>query len=135
MTAMAKVMRRTFQTDPAMVFTDVGPRFARLRTVVRHRTITAQINHLVRRNPQVPGRLGGTPGDTLCGLTRFDRDGRKADIAGWSVEGGLSGPDIEQIECSLCRSRWRVLRHLNRGDKPWQAHPPMPAPLSLPRRA
>lgn len=103
--------------DTTLPFSDVGGRFARLRVYVPHH---AQITHLIRRNPRVPGQLGGTPGDTLCGLTRFDRDGKKADIPGWSVEGGVFGPDVQQIECEACRLRWRVLRRLNRGDKPWR---------------
>lgn len=62
-----------------------------------------QTTHLVRR----VGR--GTPGPTLCGLTRFDKRDpetyeviEKADIGGWSVEGGVFGEDVAQIECPDC---------------------------------
>lgn len=63
-----------------------------------------QTTHLVRRNEK-----GGTPGPTLCGLTRFDeRDPEtwalieKADLPGWSVGGGVFGPGVEQVECQAC---------------------------------
>lgn len=51
---------------------------------------TRQINHLVK----IP-----TGGPTLCGLTRFGKD---ADLPGWSMGGGVSGPNIEQIRCPEC---------------------------------
>lgn len=61
-----------------------------------------QTTHLVRR-----GEV-----DTICGLTRFDEydpeDGTKvtraADLPGWSVGGGLSGPGVKQIVCNDCFS-------------------------------
>lgn len=67
---------------------------------------TRQISHLV-----VAKRGGGYSGPTLCGLTRFDdRDPdtwqliRPADLPGWSMNGGVSGPGIEQIVCEECWS-------------------------------
>jgi hypothetical protein len=66
-------------------------------------TSRTQTSHLVRR----VGR--GTPGPTLCGLTRFDdRDPttreiiRKADLPGWGMDGGLSGLGITQSLCDAC---------------------------------
>lgn len=60
-----------------------------------------QTNHLVRDT----GR--GTPGPTLCGLTRFDSEpgADDADIRGWSIGGGLEGPGVEQVKCYPC---WNV---------------------------
>jgi len=60
-----------------------------------------QISHLVR----VVGR--GTPGPTVCGLTRFDDlDGstvvRPADLPGWSMGGGVFGPKVTQRKCPGC---------------------------------
>lgn len=49
-----------------------------------------QVNHLVA----VP-----TSGPTLCGLTRFGKD---ADLPGWSMGGGVSGPSIVQAPCPAC---------------------------------
>lgn len=51
---------------------------------------TAQISHLVA----VP-----TGGPTLCGLTRFGDD---ADLPGWSMNGGVSGPGVTQHRCAAC---------------------------------
>lgn len=51
---------------------------------------TSQINHLVK----VP-----TSGPTLCGLTRFGKD---ADLPGWSMGRGVSGPKVQQIQCAEC---------------------------------
>lgn len=70
----------------------------------RHR----QVTHLVMLDAMGSNR--GRP--TLCGLTRFDRfeeDGRRvpgtADLPGWSMgDGGLFGPDVEQVACPDC---WR----------------------------
>jgi hypothetical protein len=63
-----------------------------------------QTTHLVRRSEN-----GGTPGDTLCGLTRFDRRDpetwaviEEADIRGWSVGGGVFGPGVVQQNCAEC---------------------------------
>jgi|SRR6185437_5835814 len=39
----------------------------------------------------------GTPGPTLCGIDRFHPDS-----AGWSVGGGISGPDIVHVPCPGC---------------------------------
>jgi len=47
--------------------------------------------HLVRATAK------GTPGPTLCGIDRFHPDS-----AGWSVGGGLSGPDIIHKPCPGC---------------------------------
>ena len=66
-----------------------------------------QISHLV-----VVGAKGGFIGNTLCGLTRFDQraeDGRAilraADLSGWSMNGGTSGSNIEQVKCDEC---WKI---------------------------
>lgn len=58
-----------------------------------------RINHLVRCNER-----GGTPGPTVCGLTRFDsKPGvSDADIPGWSMHGGLSGSGVTQTNCPAC---------------------------------
>jgi hypothetical protein len=53
-----------------------------------------QITHLIR---------GGKPSDgTLCGLSLFDGPDRKSDVGGWSRGGGVSGPNITQIQCVVC---------------------------------
>lgn len=58
---------------------------------------------------------------TLCRLTRFDtRDPHTgsvllpADLPGWSMGGGVSGPGVEQIECPDCYSRLGGLVSLTR---------------------
>lgn len=57
-----------------------------------------QITHLIR---------GGNPSaGTLCGLSLFDRADRKADIAGWSRGGRISGPGFTQERCESC---WAML--------------------------
>lgn len=48
--------------------------------------------HLVRQNARQ-----GTPGPTLCGIDRFHPDS-----AGWSVGGGISGPDVVRKPCPGC---------------------------------
>jgi hypothetical protein len=47
--------------------------------------------HLVRATNR------GTPGPSLCGIDRFDKNG-----PGWSVGGGLSGPGIVHRPCDGC---------------------------------
>lgn len=39
----------------------------------------------------------GTPGALLCGIDRFAKDG-----PGFSVGGGVSGPNIKQTPCAGC---------------------------------
>lgn len=52
--------------------------------------------HLVRQTSR------GTPGPTLCGIDRF------ADpTPGWSVGGGISGPDITHTPCPGCAAAAR----------------------------
>ena len=41
----------------------------------------------------------GTPGPTLCGIDRF-----APGSAGWSVGGGLTGPDIKHPPCPGCQA-------------------------------
>jgi len=53
--------------------------------------------HLVRQNA-----YGGTPGPTLCGIDRLAKDG-----PGWSVGGGISGPDIVHRPCPGCATAAR----------------------------
>ena len=48
--------------------------------------------HLVR---SVAG--GGTPGHTLCGIDRFAKG-----CPGWSVGGGIAGPNIVHTPCPGC---------------------------------
>lgn len=67
-----------------------------------------QITHLVLLDSE--GSNGGRP--TMCRLTRFPtRDPRthrvliEADLPGWSMGGGVSGPGVEQIECPDCFAR------------------------------
>jgi hypothetical protein len=48
--------------------------------------------HLVRHT------AGGTPGDTLCGLPRFG----DACKAGWSINGGITGPNYTHDGCREC---------------------------------
>lgn len=58
-----------------------------------------RMNHLVRVVN------GGTPGTTVCGLTRFDSKSgaHDADIPGWAMGGGgVSGLGIRQVRCSAC---------------------------------
>ena len=66
----------------------------------------SQISHLTIRTDR------GTPGPTLCGLTRFDdRDPetyaviRKADLPGWDMDGGTYGPGVLQTKCEPCWAR------------------------------
>lgn len=69
----------------------------------------AQITHLVALDES--GSNGGRP--TACGLTRFDDvtpDGRRipdtAGLPGWGMgNSGVSGPGVEQEQCSACYSR------------------------------
>src|SRR5690606_4506303 len=60
-----------------------------------------QTSHLVRVVN------GATPGRTLCGLSRFDsRPGASdADLPGWSMGGGVFGPNVEQTQSSTCWNR------------------------------
>lgn len=65
----------------------------------------SQTTHLVALDEK--GSNGGRP--TVCGLSRFDRyssDGRSipgtADLPGWSMGGGLSGPGVIQVRCPGC---------------------------------
>lgn len=71
-----------------------------------------QITHLVILDSA--GSNGGRP--TMCRLTRFDvKDPhtRKvmvpADLPGWSMSGGVSGPGVEQVKCEACWSRAAAL--------------------------
>lgn len=64
-----------------------------------------QTTHLVALDEK--GSNGGRP--TVCGLTRFDdrdEDGRPipntAGLPGWGLNGGHSGPNVEQIKCAGC---------------------------------
>lgn len=66
---------------------------------------STQTTHLVSLDEY--GSNGGRP--TVCGLSRFDRysaDGRRipgtADLPGWSMGGGISGPGVVQIQCPGC---------------------------------
>lgn len=68
------------------------------------------LTHLVARID------GGTPGPTLCGIERFRpnigkwmrgfvrmyEQERDATVPGWSVGGGLIGPDIPVVGCDGC---------------------------------
>lgn len=54
--------------------------------------------HLVR---SVAG--GGTPGPFLCGGDRFGPD-----APGWSLRGGVSGPNVTQQPCAGCVRAWRA---------------------------
>ena len=75
---------------------------------------TVQVTHLVKLDER--GSNGGRP--TLCGLTRFPAyeiatDGsygecRPADLPGWSMGGGASGPNIKQKMCAECAVRWEA---------------------------
>lgn len=59
---------------------------------------SVQTNHLVRW-------VGtGTPGPTMCGLTRFDSamGAQDADLPGWSMGGGVFGPKVRQVACPDC---------------------------------
>lgn len=47
--------------------------------------------HLVRRTAR------GTPGPTLCGIDRF-----ALESPGWSVGGGVTGPNVTHGVCSGC---------------------------------
>lgn len=47
--------------------------------------------HLVR------GAERGTPGPTLCGIDRFAED-----TPGWSLGGGLTGPEVVHRPCDGC---------------------------------
>lgn len=74
-----------------------------------------QITHLVLLDSA--GSNGGRP--TMCGLTRFDtRDPHtgevllRADLPGWSMRGGVMGPNVEQVECPGC---WARVGEVTRG--------------------
>lgn len=81
-----------------------------------------QVTHLVILD--AAGSNGGRP--TLCRLTRFPTRGGdgetllEADLPGWSMGGGVSGLDVEQVECPGCYSRLGQLVSLNRvlGESP-----------------
>lgn len=70
--------------------------WANLQTTVRRGNKRVHINHRVRSNEN-----GGTPGPTLCGLERFGPD---APIKGFSVGGGVMGPDSQPAGevCEAC---------------------------------
>jgi hypothetical protein len=53
--------------------------------------------HAIRSRRPAIGRLGGTPGPTLCGFERF-----APDSPGWSVGGGSYSPDVQYTGCYLC---------------------------------
>lgn len=64
-----------------------------------------QITHLVALDEK--GSNGGRP--TACGLTRFDDrnpDGtivpNSAGLPGWGLNGGHSGPNVNQVQCEAC---------------------------------
>lgn len=63
-----------------------------------------QVTHLVALDAK--GSNGGRP--TVCGLSRFDRRDdhhrvvRRADLSGWSMGGGVSGPGVVQVACEGC---------------------------------
>lgn len=66
-----------------------------------------QVTHLVLCDSK---GNGGRP--TMCRLTRFDTKDRetgkvllRADLPGWSMGGGVSGPSVEHIECPECYAR------------------------------
>lgn len=91
---------------------------------------TIQVSHLVALNDK--GSNGGRP--TVCGLTRFpDRavDGhtviREADLAGWSMGGGISGPGVTQMRCPDC---WLSDDELAKARAAIAT--PSPAPVSSP---
>ena len=73
-----------------------------------------QVTHLVKLDER--GSNGGRP--TLCGLTRFPtyeiapdgsyKECRPADLPGWSMGGGVSGPGVVQKMCAECAVRWQV---------------------------
>lgn len=75
-----------------------------------------QITHLVILDSA--GSNGGRP--TLCRLTRFPTRGTngetllEADLPGWSMGGGVSGPNVEQVECPVCYARLGQLVSLAR---------------------
>lgn len=53
--------------------------------------------HAVRSQRSRRGRMGGTPGPTLCGIDRFARE-----TPGWGVGGGVTGPGMQFHACYLC---------------------------------
>lgn len=59
------------------------------------RSVDDYLVHLVRSRKREHG--GGTPGSTLCGIDRSTQCG-----PGWSVGGGVSGPDIPHTPCPGC---------------------------------
>lgn len=75
-----------------------------------------QITHLVILDST--GSNGGRP--TLCRLTRFPARGTngetllEADIAGWSMGGGVEGPGVRQVECHVCYDRLGQLASIAR---------------------
>jgi hypothetical protein len=48
--------------------------------------------HLIRSTKH------GTPGPTLCGIDRFANG-----APGWSVGGGVTGPDVHPVACEGCQ--------------------------------
>jgi hypothetical protein len=68
---------------------------------------SSQVTHLVILDSK--GSNGGRP--TMCRLTRFPTRGAdgetllSADLPGWSMGGGVSGPGVKQIECPDCYAR------------------------------
>jgi hypothetical protein len=60
--------------------------------LLNSRPVDGYTVHLIRRMAD-----GGTPGPTLCGIDRFAKGS-----AGWSVSGGISGPNIVHTPCPDC---------------------------------
>jgi hypothetical protein len=59
--------------------------------LIQERPVDGYKVHLVRSTER------GTPGPTLCGIDRFHPD-----TAGWSVRGGVTGPNITHERCPGC---------------------------------
>jgi hypothetical protein len=55
-----------------------------------------EVIHLVRVRGRAPGRLGGTPGPTMCGVDRHGPD------VGFVMGGGTVGPDMRIRACYQC---------------------------------
>ena len=92
-------------TNPSTTTEETGP-ISEEGEKVHHRVTCrvyakgTQVTHLV---PAVNGRPHG---DTVCGLTRFDNSetGRIADLPGWSIGGGVFGPNVKQVDCEACHA-------------------------------
>lgn len=72
------------------------------RDVSDHHPMSRLTVHAVRSRGSRPGRMGGTPGPTLCDIDRFSPG-----TQGWSVGGGVIDRNMQFHACYLCGQKAR----------------------------